>query len=196
MRGPLLVLLFLHVFLSSCAGSSFSGASNSANQAPTGTADAIPQAPPTNAPAVTDQDSGSELSPCLEALGGVPTEVIDVTQGDIDQIPAGAVLEIKASGQSLVDLSAIEVSQLRGLCIYASGQADLEVDLSSSLGGIYYYGRGGARVSVDFGAQATIDRLVTDISGSSTISLIGAAIDCNALNIEAQGSSQVECNGL
>ena len=134
----------------------------------------------------------------MAAINGQTTEVIDISQGDVDvsKLPPNSIVLIDLSGQALVDLSREEVANLGGVCIKASGQADVNLDLSAVVATMFYYSRGGADTYLNFGESGTLRALATDVSGSSSLVIDGAKVACGGINYSSGGSALVTCNGI
>jgi hypothetical protein len=149
-----------------------------------------------NVEATKEEDSG-DYKQCLLAVGGDIQSVVSVSQGDVDvsQLTPNSVLYLKVQGQAKIDLTAAEISTLKGVCIEAAGQAALSLDLNATVSALYYYGRGEAITTLNFRDQGTLAKLQTDLAGASRLSLSGQNLSCDALKLDKAGSAKVDCNG-
>ena len=175
------------ITLHACSSSNFSGTSskNAPSQPAQQTTSAGEDQSTTQTPETEANDVGQEEEAiasstqdgfaqiCESAFSGDITDVISISQGDIDPalIKEDSVLLITAQGQATVDLDSLEIAKLDGLCIEARGGAEMLVNLNLVVANIYYLGRGGANSLFDFGASGVLNNLITDISGQNSIEL-------------------------
>ncbi|WP_141733363.1 hypothetical protein [Oligoflexus tunisiensis] len=203
------VACLLCFLLMACSNSNFSGRSESdspsngdakSETAPAATPQenkADPEALPTveSQPIATDS---AEYKECLLAVGGDAQSVVTVTQGDVDlsQLTPNSILYLVVRGQAKIDLTAQEITTLKGVCIDAAGQAELTLDLNATVSALFYYARGDASTSLNFKETGSLLKLLTDVSGQSRLSLSGQKLVCGALQFQKAGASTVECNGV
>jgi hypothetical protein len=173
------------VLVSACSGSAFKGSSSSATTPPPAEAEAVAKE------VKETKEEDSEYKQCLLAVGGDAQSIVAVSHGDVDlgKLTPNSVLYLNVQGQAQIDLTASEISSLKGICISAAGQAILTLDLNSTITALYYYARGSAATTLNFRDKGTLTKLQTDVSGGSRLSLSGE------LKLQKSGSSQVECNG-
>jgi predicted nucleic acid-binding Zn-ribbon protein len=190
-------LLVWGMILSSCSNSQFSAQSE--NSSPAETVDAIPakvdqQPEPEND---SDDTGAAELKECLLAVGGDLQSVVSISQGDVDlsQITPDSVLYLQVQGQANIDLAEEDIAQLKGVCIEATGIAEIRLDLNAVVTAMYYYARGGASASLNFRDTGQLDQLTTNVSGASSLALSGNQLVCDDIVINNGGASIVECNG-
>jgi hypothetical protein len=171
-----------------CSGSSFKGGS------PNGLTPPAPAAADAVGKELTEtKEADSELKRCLLAVGGDIQSVVAVSHGDVDvsKLTPDSVLYLSVPGQAKIDITSSELASLKGICISAAGQAVL----NSTVNALYYYARGTATTTLNFRDKGTLTKLQTDVSGGSRLSLQGETLACDALKLQKNGSSQVECNG-
>lgn len=179
-------------FLPACSGSSFKGGSSNGLTPP------APAAADAGAKELTEtKEADSEYKQCLLAVGGDIQSVVAVSHGDVDvsKLTPNSVLYLTVQGQAKIDITSSELASLKGICISAAGQAALTLDLNSTVNALYYYARGTATTTLNFRDKGTLTKLQTDVSGGSRLSLQGETLACDALKLQKNGSSQVECNG-
>jgi hypothetical protein len=182
----------LMILLPACSGSNFKGGSPNGLTPPPATSDA-------GAKELTEskEESDSEYKQCLLAVGGDIQSVVAVSHGDVDvsKLTPNSVLYLTVQGQAKIDITSSELASLKGICISAAGQAVVTLDLNSTVSALYYYARGNASTSLNFRDKGTLAKLQTDVSGGSRLSLQGETLACDALKLQKNGSSQVDCNG-
>lgn len=199
----------LGISLISCSGSNFSGSSSgNVEAASPAELDASPdnkQAANGSEPNIVSEsalDLGARptvevtATQCLAALNGEATDVITLSQGEanLDNLPENSIVLLNLSGQATVDLSSTDVSKVGGICIAVKGQSNVSVDFSGFLAGIFYYSRGNAETSLNFGMDGELKALVTDVTGDSFLELTGDKLECENLALNNSGSSQATCN--
>jgi hypothetical protein len=192
MRHHALAILPLALLIA-CNDSGFKGKSSIAET--TAPAEVAPKEIKKEADA-KEEDSG-DYKQCLLAVGGDVTSVVSVSHGDVDvsKLTPNSVLYLNVQGQAKIDLTASEISSLKGVCISAAGQAALTLDLNATVSALYYYGRGEATTTLNFREQGTLAKLQTDLAGGSRLSLSGEKLACDALKLQKAGSAKVDCNG-
>ena len=191
MKQALAVLVL--ALLPACSGSNFKSGS------PNGLTPPAPAASDAGAKELTETkaEEDSEYKQCLLAVGGDIQSVVAVSHGDVDvsKLTPNSVLYLTVQGQAKIDITSSELASLKGICISAAGQAALTLDLNSTVSALYYYARGTATTTLNFRDKGTLAKLQTDVSGGSRLSLQGGTLACDALKLQKNGSSQVECNG-
>lgn len=146
-----------------------------------------------NSPA-TEQVDGKL---CLAAARGEVSSVVSLSQGDLylSKITPNSILLLQAQGQANIDLSVQEISTLKGICIFATGEAVITLDLNATVSSMFFYGRGSATTTLDFKTTGTLAKLETDLSGQSQLNLSGQSLKCDELELVQDGYSKVQCNG-
>ncbi|MGE0173198.1 MAG: hypothetical protein AB7T49_10445 [Oligoflexales bacterium] len=146
---------------------------------------------------IVEEEEQESIEKCAVAVGNENQDVVSVSQGDIDasEIAEGSVLLVRIQGQADINIASSEFPELSGVCLDARGEADANIVIDGNLDTLFYLGRGNADVTVDFQEAGNLANAEWDVSGSSTLSLLGAQLDCDTLTVEKSGSSQVECNG-
>jgi hypothetical protein len=144
-----------------------------------------------------EAEERASIEECALAADADKTDVISISHGDLDTsaIAPGSVLRLRVQGLAVIDLTATELPELKGICLDARGNASAKVLIDAPLPSLFYLGRGNADVTVEFAEGGTLDKLGLDVSGSSSLSLSGSKLDCAALEIEQAGASQVQCSG-
>lgn len=132
---------------------------------------------------------------CKEAMNGNFDQVISISQNQEVEIKEGAVVFLDASGLANFDLNAGDVASIRGLCIEATGQAEIRIDTSLVVAEMYYYARGQAIGEISFGSTGSLAKLQTDLAGQADLTISGDLIDCGKLVSETAGNGKVECTG-
>ncbi len=177
-------------WMMACEGSSFRGSASvaSTNPASNQSGDVAVEA----AEAVE-----SEATECLLATGGDAKAVVSISQGNVDlsQITPNSVLLLQVQGQAQIDLSQAQIRSLKGICIFAAGGADIQLELNTSVLSMYYHSRGNSISKLNFGTSGSLSKLVTDVSGGSQLQLEGSALACDTLKLPYGGSSKITCNG-
>ncbi|MDQ3234459.1 MAG: hypothetical protein M3Q07_21870 [Pseudobdellovibrionaceae bacterium] len=180
------------VLFVACDNSKFSGAQVS---------DASPPAPTPSenvkAPSIEAKEEDTDYKECLLATGGDATSIISVSQGNIDvsKLTPNSVLLLEVQGQALIDLSAVQITSLKGICIFAAGGAKIDLDLTTTVLAMYYHARGNSVTNMNFGGTGSLAKLETDVSGGSQLTLEGQQLTCSALKLPQSGSSRITCNG-
>lgn len=187
----LLWLLLAVSVLYACDDSKFSG--RQASGVTRSAQDAEPQVAPTEKIEADDSD----YRECLLATGGEAQSVVSISQGNFDtsKITPNSILVLEVQGQAQIDLSAVQISSLKGICIFAAGGANIQVDLSTTVLAMYYYSRGNSTAKLNFGGSGSLAKLTTDVSGASQLQLNGENLACSTLKLPAGGSSRTTCNG-
>jgi hypothetical protein len=149
-----------------------------------------------------DTESPEEVTPfsslgtseCAKALDGLDSDIVRINNDSQVTLTPNSIVFLKVSGLFEFDLSNYSVSKIKGICIEAAGQATIKIDTNLVVDGIYYYARGTATAEVDFGSNGNISKITTDISGTSSLSITGDALDCGMLNAVKNGAGKLYCN--
>ncbi|HYX36167.1 MAG TPA: hypothetical protein VE954_23950 [Oligoflexus sp.] len=180
------------VLFVACDNSKFSGAQVSDASPPTPT-------PSENVkvPSIEEKEEDTDYKECLLATGGDATSIISVSQGNIDvsKLTPNSVLLLEVQGQALIDLSAVQLTSLKGICIFAAGGAKIDLDLTTTVLAMYYHARGNSVTNMNFGGTGSLAKLETDVSGGSQLTLEGQQLTCSSLKLPQSGSSRITCNG-
>ncbi|WP_141733953.1 hypothetical protein [Oligoflexus tunisiensis] len=182
-------MLILSFGLVACDSSDFKGSASTAATAapPAETIDAAPAAP----------EQELESKECLLATNGDNKTTVSISHGNVDlsKITPDSVLLLEVQGQAQIDLSALQISSLKGICIYAGGGANIQLDLNTTVLSMFYRSRGNSKSKLDFGTAGTLAKLETDVSGGSQLQLTGEKLACDSLSLPYGGSSKITCNG-
>ncbi len=133
---------------------------------------------------------------CLDAVDGYNNGVIEVSEGefDLNSIPDGATLLIRASERTVFRLRSEESISLQGLCVFASGQTNMSLELQAEVENAVYIVRGQANTKLDFSGNGALKRLAVDTDGPSNLTLVGDQVACQQLQYQAEGPHQIVCN--
>lgn len=162
--------------------------------------EASPVAQDDDAVAIAGEEGEAEIvenKDCeLGAEGDLKSEV-SVNHGDVDlsKVKPGSVLMLRVQGQARIDFTEEEIKSLKGICIFAAGNAQIRLNFNGAVVSMYYRSRGNSNSTLDFGTSGSLNKIVTDVSGKSQLHLIGEKLGCDALKLPAGGSSQITCKG-
>ena len=147
--------------------------------------------PPTATPT-----SRVSASSCALALNSPESNVVRVTRQS--QVPANpnasTVILLDLKGNVALSLSAVEVASIIGICIYATGSSNIKINTRLIITGLYYYGRGNAEVTVDFGPEGRLSEFIGDASGSNVVNIKGSQVNCASLDVAKAGAVIVNCS--
>ncbi|MFW7378963.1 MAG: hypothetical protein ACOH5I_09175 [Oligoflexus sp.] len=182
-------------FLFSCAESGFQS-TNATGLAPQAQSENVEAEPvvETEQPEIET----TEKNGCLLAVDGEEQALVSISQGNIDlsQVSPDSILFLKVQGLANIDLSAADITQIKGICIEAAGNSRIQLDLNATVSAMHYYARGSASTTFDFKQTGSLQKLITDVSGSSKLTLLGETLDCEQIEIPLGGDAIVECNGV
>lgn len=143
------------------------------------------------------EEEDNEYKECLLAVDGDLQSIVSISQGNVDlsQVTPNSVLLLEVQGQAEIDLSAADFASLKGICIFAAGNAQIRLALNAIVATLYYYARGTASATLDFEQLGTLNHLLTDVSGASRLTLTGEQLDCAKISNAQNGAATVLCNG-
>jgi len=151
----------------------------------------------TSTPTTTATPSGDiDEAKCAAILGGNLADVVKLSQSSVDLVlQQNSIIFLDLTGQAMVNLASTTVTAIKGICIRSTGESNVNIDISFTIGAMYYYGRGSAVTNIAFKSGGKLNSLSHDISGGQSVNITGENLDCDALKLSSKGSAIVTCNG-